>query len=396
MTLPNVRGGVVDNGPVTRIVPISNECRDYAWGQPGGISRVLGRAETVAREAELWLGAHPGSPCRTDDERWETLQDWESDTGQELPYLLKILAPAKPLSLQAHPSAEQAELGYAREDERGIAVDAPHRSYKDRHAKPELIVAVEDGFEALCGFRPLSQSRAEVAALRELADDPAPYERWAGLLEGEDPLRQAVAWLLSDEPDAEALVQDLPTTAGRDPERFATVLRLAHDYPDDAGVAVALMLNHVTLEAGECLWLPAGNIHAYLEGLGVELMGPSDNVLRGGMTPKHVDVEELLAVLDTTDGEPPYLTPEDEGGTVARYRPASLPSGEGVPFELRVVTGDASVATGSPAIVLVLDGSFEAGVDDESRAVGRGEAVFVTEPGELRLTGSGRAYVASA
>ena len=381
---------------MSRIVPISNDFRDYAWGQPGGLSRLLGRPATDALEAELWLGAHAGSPSRCEDERWSTLQDWEEQTGERLPYLLKVLAAAKPLSLQTHPSAERAQRGYTYEEEHGVPLDAPHRSYKDPHAKPELLVAVEDGFEALCGFRPLEESRAEVAALRELADDPAPYERWAELLQGEDPLRQAVAWLLSDEEDAHEVATTLAATAGREPERFATVLRLGEDYADDAGVAVALMLNHVTLAAGECLWLPAGNIHAYLEGVGVELMGPSDNVLRGGMTPKHVDVAGLLASLDTSDGEPSRLAPEDEGGTVARYRPASAESGADVPFELRVVTGDASVETGSPAIVLVMAGSFEVGVGDEARTVGQGESVFVPEAGELHLTGEGSAYVASA
>jgi mannose-6-phosphate isomerase len=381
---------------VTRIVPISNECRDYAWGQPGGISKVLGGPATDAREAELWLGAHPGSPCSTDDERWETLQDWEEQTGQQLPYLLKVLAAAQPLSLQAHPSSDRAERGYALEEERGVPRDAPHRSYKDPHAKPELILALEDGFEALCGFRPLADTRADVAALRELADDPEPYARWAGLLEDEDPLRQALAWLLSDEEDAHEVATTLAATAGRDPERFASTLRLCEDYAGDSGVAVALMLNHVTLAAGECLWLPAGNIHAYIEGVGIELMGPSDNVLRGGMTPKHVDVPELISVLDFSDGEPPWLAPEAEGETVSRYRPASVESGADVPFELRQVTGDATVATGSPAIVLVVDGEYAVSEGGESRTVGRGEAVFVPDAGELRLTGTGRAYVASA
>ncbi|MBD5830061.1 mannose-6-phosphate isomerase, class I [Janibacter melonis] len=382
--------------PVTPIVPIRNEPRAYAWGQRGGISRVLGSGESDAVEAELWLGSHPGSPSRCVAAPWESLLDWERSTGQELPYLLKVLAAAEPLSLQAHPSAERARRGFDAEEARGVPRDAPHRSYKDPQAKPELVVAVEDGFEALCGFAPLARTRAEVDTLRALADDPAPYERWLELLDGDDGLHCSVAWLLSDDPVAAALAADLGATAARDAERFEVVGRLEERHPGDPGVAVAVMLNHVVLDEGESLWLPAGNIHAYLSGVAMELMGPSDNVLRGGLTGKHVDVRELLAVLDFADCEPPRLVPEPEGDHVLVYRPASVPSGADVPFELRTIAGDAVVETASPAVALVVDGGFELEVDGEGVSLGRGDAVFVPEPAALRLTGAGRLYLASA
>lgn len=381
---------------VTRIVPISNEPRDYAWGQRGGISRVLGTGEGEGVEAELWLGAHPGSPSRCESAPWASLLEWERSTGEELPYLLKVLAAAEPLSLQAHPSAERARSGYAAEDERGIPRDAPHRSYKDPHAKPELVVAVEDGFEALCGFRSLEQTRDEVEALRALADDPAPYDRWLELLDGPDGLHCSVEWLLSDDPVAASLAGDLGATAARDAERFEVVGRLEETHPGDPGIAVAMMLNHVVLAEGESLWLPAGNIHAYLSGVVMELMGSSDNVLRGGLTAKHLDVAELLAVLDFHDCEPPRLVPEPEGDHVLVYRPASVRSGADVPFELRTITGDAVVETASPAVAIVLDGGFALEVDGERASMGRGDAVFVPDPGSLRLTGAGRMYLASA
>lgn len=385
-----------DNAPVTRIVSISNDCRDYAWGQPGGISRVLGRPATDAREAELWLGAHPGSPSRTEDPRWPTLRSWEESTGQELPYLLKVLAAGEPLSLQAHPTAEQARAGYAREEAAGVALDADERSYKDEHAKPELILAIEDGFEALCGFRPLEETREDVAALRDVAADPAPYARWLELLSGEDPLHRTVEWLLSDDPAAGEVARSLGAACDAGAGRFPVVADLCERYPGDPGTAVAVMLNHIVLAAGDCLWLPAGNIHAYLHGVGMELMGSSDNVLRGGLTSKHIDVPGLLEALDFDAGDPPHLRPEDEGGAVARYRPASVPSGEGVAFELREVTGDAVVEAGSPAIVIVVDGDFELGVGEETRRLAQGDAVFVPEAARLSMAGTGRAYVASA
>ena len=376
---------------------LTNEPRDYAWGAPGGISRALGRPVTSdAPEAELWLGAHPGSPARLLDAPWPDLHAWEEATGRDLPFLLKLLAAGEPLSLQAHPSPEQAERGFAEEEARGVDRGAPDRNYRDPHAKPELLLAVEDGFEVLCGFRPVTQTRADVERLGELADHPGPFRHWLELLDGDDGIAASVAWLLGDSPAAWALAQDLARTAARDPDRFGLATRLAEHHPGDAGVAVALMLNHVTLASGECLWLPAGNIHAYLRGLGVELMGPSDNVLRGGLTPKHVDVPELLGILDATEGAPPLLAPEPEGDAVRAYRPASVATGADVPFELREVSGDARLDTHSPAVLLVLEGRFTVRSGGDEREVGRGDSVFFEAPGALELAGAGRAFVASA
>lgn len=376
-------------------VRIRNVPRDYAWGIPGGISRALGTGSTSAPEAELWLGAHPLSPSLVVDGPWHDLAQWETESGQRLPYLLKLLAADRALSLQAHPTEERARAGYAAEQAAGIPITSPDRNYKDPYAKPELIVAVEDGFEALCGFRPVQEAQAEITPLAAAADCPAPFRRWRDLIGAEGP-REAMRWLLSGAQDARKLVADLPQAAQTDPGRFELVQRLSLQYPGDPGIAIALMLNHVTLRAGECLWLPAGNIHAYLCGLGVELMGPSDNVLRGGLTPKHVDVTELLEVLDVGTGPAPFLPPTSEEPGVQLYRPASMPSGSEVPFELRRIVDTVVVRTQSPAILLVLQGSFELDVDGEQAEAHRGDAFFVPDPRELRLVGSGLAFLASA
>jgi len=277
---------------MTSLIPITNTPRDYAWGAVDGVSRALGRPGSGGPEAELWLGAHPLSPSRrTTAGDWVDLAEWEASASQPLPFLLKVLAAAHPLSLQAHPTPEQAAAGFAREDAAGIPLSARERNYKDPHAKPELIVAVDDGFEAL--------------------------------------------------------------------------------------------------------WLPAGNIHAYLRGTGVELMGPSDNVLRGGLTPKHVDRGELRTVLDFTPGPPPRLVPVEVSEHVVSYRPASTASGRDVDFELLLVTGDASFATGSPAIAVVLEGRFALDTTDASAHLDRGDIVFVDAPAALRASGSGRLFVAT-
>lgn len=374
---------------------ITNTPRDYAWGTPGGVARLLGGPVSTKPEAELWLGSHPGSPSRSvaAGGEWSDLAGWEQASGRRLPFLLKVLSAASPLSLQAHPTPGQAREGFDREERSGIARDAAERNYRDPFAKPEIIVAAEDGFEALCGFR---EPAAVVAELDELLADGAgnEVERWRDLLRGADPLRHATAWLLSGSPEVDDLIADLTRIARGHPDRFELLVRLADAYPGDPGIAVALMTNRLTLRAGEALWLPAGNIHAYLRGTGIELMGPSDNVLRGGLTPKHIDVAELQRVVDFSPSASPSLEPERVGSSVVSYRPASHASGRGAGFQLLVVTGEATLPLTSPAIALCVTGSFSLTSEGTSLEVGRGEAVFVDEPGDLAISGSGQLYLA--
>ncbi len=370
---------------------ITNSPRDYAWGVPGGISAALGWPATSAVEAELWLGSHPGSPSLfAEPTLWPDLLGWEEASGVQLPFLLKILAAAEPLSLQAHPASAQAAAGFARENAHGIPLEAPHRNYKDPFSKPELIVALADGFEALCGFRPVGESLALVDLLFARCDPDAagPLARLHELLAAPDGLFHAVAWLLAHGPDVDVLVEEVSRQALAFDD-LEVARRLAARYPGDPGIAVALLLNHVTLAAGECLWLPAGNVHAYLRGIGVELMGPSDNVLRGGLTPKHVDSAELLQVLDFTGATAPLLAPEILDGKAVAYRP------EAAGFQLVLAHGDSAVETGSASIVIVLDGEFVVASGDREITLSRGQAALITEPGRVELRGSGRLALAA-
>ncbi|WES64081.1 mannose-6-phosphate isomerase, class I [Microbacter sp. GSS18] len=382
-----------------QLFEITGDVRDYAWGMPGGVSRALGRGDTDAIEAELWLGAHPSAPSRFVDADAAGARDlaaWEQASGATVPFLLKLLSAASPLSLQAHPTPDQARVGFAAEEAAGIAPGARERNYKDPHAKPELIVALDDGFEALCGFRPLPETLATVAALAAVAEDPSPFAEWERMLRAPDGVRDAFDWLLSGGPAVSSLIAQVAAAAAADPERFELPGRLAGAFAGDPGIAIALMLNHVTLAAGEALWLPAGNIHAYLRGTGMELMGPSDNVLRGGLTPKHVDIPELSRVLDFSTGEPPHLPALQVSERTVTYRPASLPSGRDVPFELFEVTGDDVVTTSGPAIVLVADGAFTVSAGDATAEAGRGATLFVTDAASLGVRGHGRLFVAAA
>jgi mannose-6-phosphate isomerase len=356
-------------------VEITNEPRDYAWGSTTLIPEFLGVAPDGRPQAEIWLGTHPGSPARLVGPGGELRGGDLRDVAGELPFLLKILAAGSPLSLQAHPTTAQAQEGFARENAAGIPLDAPHRVYKDPHAKPEMIYALSDEFRALCGFRPAAETRAVLDAGR-----PGLFDE----LRTDADIRPLFEWLLSGHPDVASVVE-VVTAAARDAEgdSWDTVRGLVEHYPGDPGIAISLLLHTVVLKQGEALYLPAGNIHAYQEGLGVELMGPSDNVLRGGLTPKHIDVPELLSVLDFRALSAPRLVPVVEGG-VTTFSP------EGAGFRMRVLEAGASVTVDAPAIALVLDGSVEIG------------GVVVAAPGSVaivgaqeRLTAAGRVVVAS-
>ncbi len=305
--------------------------RTYAWGSRTAIADFTGRSVPTAHpEAELWLGAHPADPAwvQTPDGERTLLDLVKSDPegqlgpavrarfGDALPFLVKILAADEPLSLQAHPSAEQAVEGYAREDRLGLPLSSPERNYRDRSHKPEILVALQP-FEALAGFRPAART---VALLRALAvSDLDPYVNLLSDQSDADGLRALfTTWITLPQPDLDVLVPAVLDGAinylrSEDTEFAAvarTVLELGERYPGDAGVLAALLLNRVHLQPGEAIYLPAGNLHTYLHGVGLEVMANSDNVLRGGMTPKHVDVPELLRVLNFTPATEQDLHPE--------------------------------------------------------------------------------------
>ncbi|TFB74187.1 mannose-6-phosphate isomerase, class I [Cryobacterium glaciale] len=422
-------------------VGITNTPRNYAWGSTHAIADLLGRTPSGGPEAELWLGAHAGSPAVIEDAaqvgaanlaEWIAASpavalgaDWaarEADAGApRLPFLLKILAAGRPLSLQAHPTTEQARAGFDLENEAGIAVDAGNRNYRDPFHKPELIFALSDTFEALCGFRPLAEVRGIIAELRllDLATEN-PQAAALDLLENNlaQGLRDTVDWLLRDgrgDDSGEvkwlvervvALAEHAEFLAGGGAaigyaRELATVRALAAEYPGDPGMVIALLLNRVSLRRGEVLYLPAGNIHAYLSGLGVELMAASDNVLRGGLTPKHIDIDELLTVLDFTAGPAPYLAPVVLADGVSRYRPGVTD------FELVHIKADADAASSTPvpmrqialtgpAIAICTAGGFLVAGASSSRAVKRGQAVFVTpDEGTLTFAGTGEVFLAT-
>jgi mannose-6-phosphate isomerase len=335
---------------------IVGSVQHYAWGDREYIPRLLECEPDGTPWAEWWLGTHAGAPSRLADGR--ALRD---HCG-ELPYLLKVLAAGEALSLQTHPSREQAEAGFDREDAAGRPIDAPDRIYRDRSPKPELLCALTS-FDALCGFRPV---QATLDLLGELG-----AHSLAASLRGEG-LAATVEALYRGRLDPAPVID---VCSVRDLPEATLVTQLAEQYPGDPSVVVTLLLNRVALRPGEALFLGPGNLHAYLQGAGVEIMSASDNVVRGGLTAKHVDVDELLDVLT--------IEPLDEPFTFAREVEPDrwCYDTEGTPFRLwrfEVAGAFSHVATGRE-LVLCADGATD--------VLERGETVVLLPGEELSLHG---------
>ena len=385
--------------------------RTYAWGSRTAIADFTGRPSPTAHpEAELWFGAHPGDPAwlETEDGERSLLDTLREDPegqlgggvrgrfGDTLPFLLKVLAADEPLSLQAHPSAEQAMEGFAREEKLGIPVSASTRNYRDASHKPEILVALGQ-FEALAGFRPAARS---VELMRALAvTDLDPFVNLLSDQSDADGLRALfTTWITAPQPDLDVLVPTVIDGAihylrsGK--KKFAaearTVLELGERYPGDAGVLASLLLNRINLKAGEAIYLPAGNLHTYLNGVGVEVMANSDNVLRGGLTPKHVDVPELLRVLDFTPASEDIIRPKitTDGIELVYHTPAPefavsvvCIDGEDLGHEI-----DAPSRHDGPQILLCTEGSTVVHAKGSKVTLERGSAAWVAaDDGPIRL-----------
>ncbi|UNO41698.1 mannose-6-phosphate isomerase, class I [Streptomyces sp. MST-110588] len=308
---------------------LANTVRPYAWGSTTALPELLGTEPTGEPQAEMWLGAHPGAPSRIDrgagpvslaeviaaDPEGELGPDSVRAFGPRLPFLLKVLAAGSPLSLQVHPDLAQAREGFADEEKRGVPIGAPHRNYKDANHKPELICAITP-FEGLCGFRQPARTAELLEGLG--VDDLKPYADILRAASEQAALREVLTAVLSAEKDMMAATVErtaaaadrLAAAGGPYADAYAACVTLARHHPGDPGVIAALLLNHIRLRPGEALFLGAGVPHAYISGLGVELMANSDNVLRCGLTPKHVDVPELLRVVRFEARDAGVLHPE--------------------------------------------------------------------------------------
>ena len=380
----------------------------YDWGSATAIPELLGRPTDGSPVAEAWYGAHASASSWLDGTSGDSLhhaisadpvgtlgEDVVSRFGGGLPFLLKLIAAARPLSLQVHPSVELAEDGYAREDAAGIPHDHPHRSYRDRNHKPELVYALST-FEALVGFRAPRRTAEILRGLRHpvarhlhktIMATPTTtgmHDAFASLVSGATRPTPAEVTQFADELRARAVA------GSPSPRTDGAVARLERAYPGDPGAVTAVLLNPVTLRPGEALFVPAGAVHCYLDGVAVEIMANSDNVLRAGLTSKHVDIPELLRAVDCVAAPPIRIAPEHVyDATDVFYAPVD-------DFELSVthvpVREQCRLPGVGPRVLLCLEGRVrlraESGAELELVA---GSAGFVPAgDGALCATGGGR------
>ncbi len=367
---------------------LRNTIQEYAWGSRTSIPQLLGRRSPAdTPQAELWMGAHPKAPSRVLVAQGHELplpeliaRDPAAVLGKavaerfagRLPFLFKVLAAAQPLSIQAHPNLEQARAGFRRENEQGIALDAFRRNYRDDNHKPEVISALTP-FWALNGFRPLPEMLdllrsvgfsgigKQIAALGDNPSRAGLKAFFASLMRlqretRERAIREALAWA-ERQPGREALTSSSSLKQRRSaqsPDRNTIagwILRLGESYPGDIGVLSPLLLNLLLLQPGDTMFLEAGVLHAYLEGTGIELMANSDNVIRGGLTPKHMDVDELLSIL-RFQGRGVQLAESDE--TAPGHRVFHTPAQEFRLAEIRVHPDQPHRNPGSGSIQLMI------------------------------------------
>ncbi|MDQ0684227.1 mannose-6-phosphate isomerase [Streptomyces achromogenes] len=377
---------------------LDNTVRPYAWGSPTAIPHLLGIEPTGEPQAEMWMGAHPGAPSRTDrgtlvdvidaDPRREIGERTVARFGPRLPFLLKLLAAGAPLSLQVHPDLTQAKEGYEDEERRGVPIDAPHRNYKDANHKPELICALTE-FDGLCGFRAPARAADLLDGLG--VDSLKPYVDLLHAQPEEAALREMLTAVLTADPDEMAhTVAAAATACDRLGGAYTPYAGIAHHYPGDPGVIAAMLLNHVRLQPGEALYLGAGIPHAYLDGLGVEIMANSDNVLRCGLTPKHVDVPELLRIVRFEPGDPGVLRPEAAPDGEEVY---DTPTDEFRLSRYVLAAGGPAhdLTLPTPQILLCTAGAVRAG----EHALTPGTSVFVPAGHQAEVSGAGTVFRAT-
>jgi mannose-6-phosphate isomerase len=408
--------------------------RPYAWGSSYAIAELQGRpAPTPGPEAELWMGAHPGAPAALERDGGPTTLDaviaadpaaelgpeCVARFGPRLPFLLKVLAADKALSIQVHPSRAQAQAGFRAENEAGLPAGDPARNYTDDWPKPELLYALTP-FEVLAGLRPVADAAALLRALAvdqlaplaaqlEASQAGPPALMQAGFLRAgvrADVFASVLRWPADGRA---ALVQDVvaacarlaatrPTNASYAGASYAgasyagacaAAVQIAADHPGDLGVVASLLMRHAVLAPGQAVFMPAGGLHAYLRGTGIELLANSDNVVRAGLTGKHLDVPELLKLLDPSVAVPVLA---------AHVLPDGISWFDSPAPEFRLYLVDLTDRTEhtvtlpgrGPRIALCTEGTAVLHTRGDIVELRRGESAFISAA-DLDVRGSGRA-----
>jgi mannose-6-phosphate isomerase len=379
----------------------------YDWGTIDAIPELLGRPSDGRPFAEYWLGAHTSAPAELDGQRLDDYLHQQPETigaasrarfGDQLPYLVKVLSARHALSLQAHPSREQAEEGFAREEAAGVAPDAPERTYRDSWPKPEILIALDE-FHTLSGFRDPRHTDALFTGLgvaEQLASVIGPLTERRGAAA----LAEVFLDVLSLDGERAQLSELVCAAAMQhkdDPGEIGdfarTVIELDEVFPSDPGILAALLLNRVVLQPGEAVFVRAGQMHAHLRGTGVEIMANSDNVIRGGLTAKHVDVEELLKVVEFEAEIPQITAPVRVDGGLEHY-----PTGCDE-FDVWRISGGSDTdlpGAGSARVLLVVDGTVTLKSGDGALTLGRGESAFLSADEVVSYHGGGTSFLTAS
>lgn len=380
----------------------------YAWGTTDAIPRLLGQPADETPFAEYWLGAHPLAPASADGIGLNHLvatnpevlgQASRQAFGDQLPYLVKVLSARHALSLQAHPSREQALEGFAKEEAAGVAIDAPERTYRDDWPKPEILIALDE-FHTLSGFRDPRQTAALFAGLgvaAELASVIGPLTERRGAAALEEVFLDVLS-LRGERAGLSELVCAAAMKHSSDPDDLGdfarTVIELDEVFPSDPGILAALLMNRVVLQPGEAVFVPAGHMHAHLRGTGVEVMANSDNVIRGGLTPKHVDVSELIKVVDFDPTVPQLTHPQSVGHGVEHY-PTDCPEFDVWRLTSTAATDEVTLpGNGSARVLLAISGTLRLNSPTGSLDLARGQSAFLAAAeNAVTLSGEGVAFV---
>ncbi|MCG8707755.1 mannose-6-phosphate isomerase [Brenneria sp. 4F2] len=378
-----------------------NRVQHYAWGSKHALTELyhIDNPEYLPM-AELWMGAHPKSSSHIIDEKGDDrhlrdviAEDLSGHLGievaqyfGELPFLFKVLCAAQPLSIQVHPSKSSAEQGFAKENAAGIPIDAAERNYKDANHKPELVFALTP-FQAMNGFRELSEI---VALLQPVA---SAHPSISAFLQHPDSknLSMLFANLLSMEGNQKSQALGVLKAAlnNQQNEPWATIRDIIRFYPDDNGLFSPLLLNTLTLQPGEAMFLHAETPHAYLKGVALEVMANSDNVLRAGLTPKYIDIPELL---DNVKFEAKPATsllthPTQRGNELSFPIPVN-----DFAFSVHFLNdGPQTLSQQSAAIVFCVDGEALLQKDKQKITLKAGESCFISaNESPVSIQGCGR------
>jgi mannose-6-phosphate isomerase len=369
------------------LIRIQGQVKNYDWGSKELIPNYFGASESNEKIAEIWFGTH-------------SLGESVSEPGgiplsklidKRLGFLVKLLAASKSLSIQVHPNKVQAQQGFEKEHNLGFSLDDPTRLYKDSSHKPEALIALTE-FHALCGFRPRAELSQVFSAFGKTESE---FQDLAQHLASGTPLDQIFKSLIGNTSLVARFLENVPVAQsdplaqrGRD-----LVANLLEQYPGDTGSLVALMLNQVELSPGEAIFLPAGNIHAYLSGLGLEVMAASDNVLRCGLTPKHIDVAELLKIADFQELENPKITSKMLAEGLVEY-PVEV---DDFRVYLAEVSGKnilADIDLPSAAMVVCTAGEVAVSTSlDEREVLTKKQVVYVSGAKKISLSGSGTVFL---